>query len=189
MFFSLRITRAPSIRSGCGDPLSKMMMPRAAILCLRIESTQARSISPPPDGSSTMKSTSLMIHPIEVHDAHQATQLDAAAVGETHANGAVAVGRRKRISISAELDHRRGSSGVLQNRRPAARKKTQGVAGMNDPAARIGKSLHLVFVGIELAAAMDNVRIFEFDAVGGTTAGDESGGDDDRHSRRADNPA
>src|SRR5712691_7759289 len=107
MFFSLRIMRASSTRTGWAEPLSKRMISRGATLCFRIDSMHARSISPPLEASSTMKSTSLMIHPIEVHDAVEAAQLDAPAACDIDANAPVPFGRRQRVGISAELNHRR----------------------------------------------------------------------------------
>src|ERR1700737_2617294 len=124
MLLSLRITRAPSIRMGVGDPLSNTMTSRApAIDCM-----QARSISPPPDASSTIASTPLMIHPVEVHRACQRPQLDPPAPRDVHADAAVTVRRRQDVGLAANLDGGGGIGGVLQRRWSTPGQKAERVA-------------------------------------------------------------
>src|SRR5438270_2731476 len=111
MFVSLRMRRNPLMRIGSDEPLSKTMISRGAAVCVRMESMHARSISPPPVASSTMKSTSFMIHAIEVRGSGETAQLDASAADDVHANAAVAAGGRKEVGIAADLNHRRCARG------------------------------------------------------------------------------
>src|SRR6266849_1445815 len=176
MFCSLRMTRAPSMRIGAGDPLSKtMIVPAPAI-----DRTQSRSISPPPVASSTMTSTSLMIHAIESHGAGQTPELDASGSRDVHLNRSVAASGRQKIGIASDLNHRARSGGVLKPRGTGARQKAQRVSRLHDPTPAIRETLHLEFRRIQLAAAMDHMRIFEFDAVAGTPPEHEPERDEDR---------
>src|SRR5438128_11646193 len=129
MFLSLRITRAPSMRIDCSEPLSKTTISRSGTLWLRIESMHARSISPPPVASSTMQSMSLMIHPIEIHRALQATQLDTSAPRHIHANLRVPSRGREGVGVGAELNQRRRAGSILNRRWTAPRQKAHRVAG------------------------------------------------------------
>src|SRR6266542_3629267 len=141
---------------------------------------QARSISPPLVASSTMKSASLMIHAIEVDRAIEAAQLHAAAVRDVNANAAVAAGGRQGVRIAAELNHRRSAGRILQDRRTGVCEKADGVARPKDPSAAIRKSHHLELMRIQLATAMDHVRVFEFDALSRSAAEYECDGDQNR---------
>src|SRR4029077_20163734 len=106
------MTRAPSTRIGVCDPLSNTTIARAPA----IDRRQSRSISPPPVASSTMTSTSVMIHAVEIRGAAEAAQLDAAAVRQIHADLAVAFRRRKKKHVAANLHHRLDRSRILQPR-------------------------------------------------------------------------
>src|SRR5438552_16051267 len=97
----------------------------------------ARSIAPPDEASSTMKSTSFMIHAIEVHRAVEAAKLHAPALRDVHTNAAVAAGGRQGVGVAAKLNHRRSSGRIVQAGWAAARGKTQRVTALQSPAAAL----------------------------------------------------
>src|SRR5438445_1875531 len=126
-----------------------------------------------------MTSTSLMVHAIEIHVPRQASKLDAAAAWDVHFDSSVAASRRQNVCVASDLDHRCRAGGVLKLGRTRAREKAQRVALPDDPAAPVCEALHLKFRRIELASAMDHVRVLELDAVAGAPSEDERDRDDD----------
>src|SRR5581483_4693277 len=144
---------------------------------------QARSISPPPVASRTMAATSVMIEPVEIDFAGKAAQLDAPLAWNLHRDRRTPPGRED-IGAAPDLNHCARRGRVLQPRRAAARQKAERVARVHDPSAGIEETLHLKFVRVERTAAMDHVRVFEFDAIAGTAPDDEKGGHQEDHDGR-----
>src|SRR5207244_1259591 len=168
------MTRMPASCSGVREPLSKTITSRGATLCFLIESMQSRSIAPP-SISSTMTSTSLMIHPIEKDGAGQTTELGPPVPRDHHARRLRSVSCwRQCIRLRPDLEDRRLGGAILQPRRSAVRENAYRIAGVQNPAAAEHEALNLELLRIEIAPAMDHVRICEFDA-GGRAAADSEG--------------
>src|SRR5438876_11360418 len=115
----------------------------------------ACSISPPDEASSTMKSTSFMVHAVDVHRAVEASKLHPPALRYVHAHPAVAAGGREGVGVAAKLNHRRSRGRIVQDRWSAAREKTERVAATQNPSASILAARHLNIGRVQLAAAMD----------------------------------
>src|SRR4051812_7545502 len=93
--------------TGVRDPLSNTITSDGGSVCAAIESRQARSMSPP-SMSRTITETSVMLHPVEIRAAVEATELGAA--GRAEGDWRVAIfgaGGRKNERAAAHFD--RGS--------------------------------------------------------------------------------
>src|SRR5437016_12888102 len=122
--------------------------------------------------STTMTETSVMAHPVEVHRPGEAAQLDASFAIDLHRYDVVRVRRRGRQHERARANLNRGASlgGVPQMRGAAFGQERHGVAGAGEPAAAEDEARHLVLLGKHRAAAVDDVRVLEVDAVAGAHA-------------------
>src|SRR5713101_9383302 len=173
--------RTPASCSRVREPLSKTITSCGATLWFLIESMQSRSIAPP-SISSTMTSTSLMIHPIEKDGAGQTTELGPPVSCDHHARCLRAISCwRQRIRLRPDLEDRRLGSAILQLRRSAERENAHRVAGVQNPAPAEHETLNLELLRIERAPAMDHVRVFEFDAGGRAAAEEKREGEENDH--------
>src|SRR3954469_11240823 len=90
--------------TGVREPLSKTITSRGGSVCAAIESRQARSMSPP-SMSRMMTETSVMLHPVEVRAAVEATELGASARAEGNRRVTILrAGGRNDERVSAHFD-------------------------------------------------------------------------------------
>src|SRR5689334_21986198 len=148
------------------------------------------SIGPRPM-STTMAETSVMAHPVEVHRAGEAAQLDAALAVNRDRHDVVRIRRRrrKRERARADLNRRAPLRGVAQMCRPAPGQKRHRVAGTGQPPYAEDEPRHLVLLGEHRSAAMGDVRVFEVDAIARAPAEIRGGDDRQRHDHRPEEPS
>src|SRR6266849_1947580 len=72
--------------------------------------------------------------------------------------------------MSADLDRGAAARLIAERRRALLCQERERVAGANDPTTLIEKTRNGPFGGEHLAAVVNHMRVFEFDAIGGLPA-------------------
>src|SRR5437764_12162707 len=155
--------RCVALGDGCCDPLSKTITFAGRIVCRSIDARHSAVIAPP-SKSRTITSTSLMPHPIEAGGSVETAQRHASRARQVDRLAEMLPTRRRQLVLAAiELDARRRAGGVLEPRRAGAREERHRLPRLQRPAAAVEEALDRVDLGVEIAAAVDDVRVLELD--------------------------